>query len=86
LKDDKGKPTPDPQYCDQIGIFRDTIFVKEGYHIVIRTKYETFDGDFVLHCHILDHEDQGMMQNVRIESPTNPITTPFGGGSMHMDH
>jgi len=86
LKDDKGKPTPDPQYCDQIGIFRDTIFVKEGYHIVIRTKYETFDGDFVLHCHILDHEDQGMMQIVRIESPTNPITTPFGGGSMHMDH
>jgi hypothetical protein len=20
----------------------------------------------VLHCHILDHEDQGMMQNIRI--------------------
>ena len=26
-------------------------------------------GDFVLHCHILDHEDQGMMQNVRISLP-----------------
>jgi hypothetical protein len=23
----------------------------------------------VLHCHILDHEDQGMMQNVRIDIP-----------------
>jgi hypothetical protein len=26
-------------------------------------------GDFVLHCHILDHEDQGMMQNIRIALP-----------------
>ncbi|MDE4550515.1 multicopper oxidase domain-containing protein [Sinorhizobium meliloti] len=26
-------------------------------------------GEFVLHCHILDHEDQGMMQNVRITLP-----------------
>jgi len=82
----QGKPAPDPQYCDQIGVFRDTLFVKQDYHIIVRMKYETFDGDFVLHCHILDHEDQGMMQNVRIESPTSPITTPFGGGAMHMDH
>ncbi|WP_202901116.1 multicopper oxidase domain-containing protein [Methylocaldum szegediense] len=26
-------------------------------------------GDYVLHCHILDHEDRGMMQNVRIGLP-----------------
>jgi len=84
-----GKPAPDPQYCDQIGVFRDTIFVKNGYHIHVRMKYETFDGDFVLHCHILDHEDQGMMQNVRIEDPAHPMKTPFGGGGMggmQMDH
>ncbi|WP_424960646.1 multicopper oxidase domain-containing protein [Marinomonas balearica] len=23
-----------------------------------------YTGAFVLHCHILDHEDQGMMQKV----------------------
>lgn len=70
------KPVLDTQYCDQIGVWRDTIFVKNpkldftgetrGYTIITRTRYERYIGDFVLHCHILDHEDQGMMQNVRI--------------------
>lgn len=39
------------------------------YKIFIRTRYERYIGDFVLHCHILDHEDQGMMQNVSIVIP-----------------
>ena len=65
---DKGEP--DPQYCDSIGVFRDTLLVKTGYKLKIRTRYETFIGDFVLHCHILDHEDKGMMQNVRIVAKT----------------
>jgi L-ascorbate oxidase len=68
-KDDSGNL--DTQYCDQIGIFRDTIFVKKGYVLTIRSRYTSFIGEFVLHCHILDHEDQGMMQNVEIV-PTAP--------------
>jgi L-ascorbate oxidase len=73
LKDPKtGKPSPDPQYCDQIGVFRDTIFVKSGYQIYARSHYTDFDGAFVLHCHILDHEDKGMMQNVIIQDPQHP--------------
>jgi FtsP/CotA-like multicopper oxidase with cupredoxin domain len=73
LKDPKtGKPAPDPQYCDQIGVFRDTIFVKQGYQIYARSHYTEFDGAFVLHCHILDHEDKGMMQNVIIQDPQHP--------------
>jgi FtsP/CotA-like multicopper oxidase with cupredoxin domain len=43
--------------------------VKAGYHVVMRTRYRRYIGEFVLHCHILDHEDQGMMQNVRIAIP-----------------
>lgn len=39
------------------------------YRIFIRTRYERYIGEFVLHCHILDHEDQGMMQNVSIGLP-----------------
>jgi L-ascorbate oxidase len=63
----------DPQYCDQQSVFRDTILVKQGYKILIRSRNERYIGDFVLHCHILDHEDQGMMQNVRIVP--GPVTT-----------
>ncbi|MFD9487791.1 multicopper oxidase domain-containing protein [Streptomyces sp. NPDC059991] len=29
-----------------------------------------YSGAFVLHCHILDHEDHGMMQNVAIVMPS----------------
>jgi FtsP/CotA-like multicopper oxidase with cupredoxin domain len=59
----------DPQYAALQGVWRDTIFVKPGYKVITRTRYQRYIGDFVLHCHILDHEDQGMMQNVRIGLP-----------------
>jgi FtsP/CotA-like multicopper oxidase with cupredoxin domain len=29
-------------------------------------------GDFVFHCHILGHEDAGMMQIIRVVPPTSP--------------
>ena len=34
--------------------------------VTIRHRFLDYDGAFVLHCHILTHEDQGMMQNVTI--------------------
>ncbi len=67
--------TPDPdvpvnledvQYRGLKGQFKDTILVKQNYEVVIRSHYKKFEGDFVQHCHILDHEDQGMMEYVRI--------------------
>jgi L-ascorbate oxidase len=59
----------DPQYANLKGAWKDTLFVKQNYIVVMRTRYERYIGDFVLHCHILDHEDQGMMQNIRIAIP-----------------
>jgi FtsP/CotA-like multicopper oxidase with cupredoxin domain len=34
--------------------------------LTVVSRYENFDGAFVLHCHNLNHEDQGMMMNVII--------------------
>ncbi|WP_376745795.1 multicopper oxidase domain-containing protein [Sinorhizobium psoraleae] len=59
----------DPQYANLNGTWRDTLFVKAGYTAIVRSRYRRYVGDFVLHCHILDHEDQGMMQNVRLAIP-----------------
>lgn len=56
----------DVQYRGLKGAWKDTLFVKNGYRVIARSKYEKFEGDFVLHCHILDHEDKGMMEIVRI--------------------
>lgn len=61
--------TADPQYAGTQGLWKDTLFVKQDYTILVRTRYQRYIGEYVLHCHILDHEDQGMMQNVRVLIP-----------------
>lgn len=40
--------------------------------VKIRSRFVDFTGSFVLHCHILDHEDRGMMQEVVIQDPKAP--------------
>ncbi len=48
-------------------VWKDTLFVRQGAAPVkVRTRYERYIGTFVIHCHILDHEDQGMMELVTI--------------------
>ena len=44
--------------------------------VTIRHRFEDFKGLFVLHCHILQHEDRGMMTNVLIvpDKDTDPQT------------
>jgi L-ascorbate oxidase len=66
-----GEPSTNPEdndmeYADLKNQWKDTIFVKNGYKVVFRTHYARFDGQFVLHCHILDHEDKGMMEKIEI--------------------
>lgn len=75
----------DPQFLDLRGVWKDTIFTKQDYEVVMRTRYERYIGEYVLHCHILDHEDQGMMQNVRIGLPETfgPQATAAAGGHPH---
>lgn len=87
--DDAGG-TADAQYPGLKGVWKDTIWVKSlippqtapagMYTVVMRTRYERYIGEFVLHCHILDHEDQGMMENVRIDLPDGE------GGTTHGHH
>lgn len=47
-------------------VWRDTLLVRDSRNEEIYTRYEDYIGEFVLHCHILDHEDQGMMELVKI--------------------
>jgi FtsP/CotA-like multicopper oxidase with cupredoxin domain len=50
-------------------VWKDTLMVREREDVKYRTilsRYEDFPGAFVIHCHILPHEDNGMMQKVVI--------------------
>jgi suppressor of ftsI len=39
---------------------------KDGGEVVIRNPFRDYSGKFVFHCHILGHEDAGMMQAVEV--------------------
>ena len=54
-----GKSEPFPAW-------RDTVLVRRGETVKIRMKFANFTGKTVYHCHILDHEDLGMMGNLEI--------------------
>jgi peroxiredoxin len=41
--------------------------------VTIRLRFRDFAGRAVLHCHTLDHEDQGMMQAIEIVDPRNGV-------------
>jgi FtsP/CotA-like multicopper oxidase with cupredoxin domain len=47
--------------------WKDTVLVKGGETVRIRIPFRTFTGKTVYHCHILDHEDLGMMGIVDIQ-------------------
>jgi FtsP/CotA-like multicopper oxidase with cupredoxin domain len=64
------------QYCNMWHTFKDTVFVQNDYEVHVRSNYDRYIGEFVMHCHILDHEDSGMMANVLIV----PDLTANGGG------
>jgi FtsP/CotA-like multicopper oxidase with cupredoxin domain len=66
---DPNGPGFDPDYAGLLNEWKDTVFVKQGYRIALRTRYERFTGDFVTHCHIMFHGDHGMMLNLRIADP-----------------
>jgi FtsP/CotA-like multicopper oxidase with cupredoxin domain len=48
------------------GTIQDTIWIGAGSTVVIRMKFREWTGKSVFHCHILPHEDTGMMQNFLI--------------------
>ena len=65
VTDPKG-PAFDPDYAGILNEWKDTIFLKKDLRVAFRTRYERFTGDFVTHCHIMVHGDQGMMLNLSI--------------------
>ncbi|MFB7494517.1 multicopper oxidase family protein [Streptomyces sp. NPDC056161] len=50
-----GKPV-DPAYA-----WHETVNILRGQKLVLRIRFKDFTGRTVLHCHLLNHEDMGMM-------------------------
>jgi FtsP/CotA-like multicopper oxidase with cupredoxin domain len=54
-----GEPLADP-------VWRDTVIVPRNGSITFRTRFLDYTGRFVLHCHMMNHEELGMMQVVEV--------------------
>ena len=46
--------------------WRDTVVVPRGGSITLRSRFLDFTGRFVFHCHMMNHEELGMMQVVEV--------------------
>jgi FtsP/CotA-like multicopper oxidase with cupredoxin domain len=54
-------------------IWWDNFAIPPGGYVKVLTKFADFTGMYVLHCHILGHEDRGMMQLVEVVTTYTPM-------------
>jgi FtsP/CotA-like multicopper oxidase with cupredoxin domain len=55
-----GKPVTTPQWRDT------AIIERKGGTLTFRTRFLDYTGIFMLHCHMMNHEELGMMQTVEV--------------------
>jgi FtsP/CotA-like multicopper oxidase with cupredoxin domain len=70
---------------NQEWVWKDTLLIPPGTptnlnQIQIYTQYLDYIGQFVIHCHILDHEDLGMMEVVEVVGEQPATSLPTHGG------
>lgn len=51
--------------------WKDTVLVNPNETVSVLAKFNDYSGIYLLHCHNLEHEDDGMMLNIKIDAPTN---------------
>ncbi len=61
----------DPNYQEARAGFvedgwKDTVLVLPGERIRLLVRFLDYQGLYMYHCHILEHEDMGMMRNLQV--------------------
>jgi spore coat protein A, manganese oxidase len=56
-----GKPPPPWEDC-----LKETFFLYPGERILLAGHFSDYTGKFVLHCHMLEHEDHGLMSQFEV--------------------
>ena len=54
--------------------WKDTVLVNPNETVKVLVKFTDYPGIYLLHCHNLEHEDNGMMLNIKINLPTDVNT------------
>ena len=61
---------------------QDVVIIPKHGSVVIRNSFERYTGHYVFHCHILGHEDAGMMKTVQVVRKGQKPTPPPGAHGM----
>jgi FtsP/CotA-like multicopper oxidase with cupredoxin domain len=64
--------------------YRDSVLVPPFGSLTIRHRFLDFTGMFVMHCHILFHEDHGMMELIEVYGKDGPGPKKLPGNPMGM--
>ena len=56
--------------------WKDTVLVLPGERVRLLVKFLTYNGMYMYHCHILEHEVMGMMRNLMVGEGTMDMTMP----------
>lgn len=48
--------------------WKDTVLLMPGESVKLLLRFEDYTGLYVYHCHILEHEDRGMMRNYLVRA------------------
>jgi spore coat protein A len=59
-----GKAPPRWERC-----LKETFFLDPGERVVVAGHFSDYTGKYVIHCHMLDHEDHGMMTQFEVVEP-----------------
>jgi FtsP/CotA-like multicopper oxidase with cupredoxin domain len=60
--------------------WKDTFQVQQGQWVTVAGRFDGATGEFMYHCHMLEHEDMGMMRPFVVQPPE--VARIMGGPSM----
>lgn len=66
---------PEPPHDYELG-WKDTVKVDVGKVTKIMMHWKEHVGDYIWHCHFLEHEDHDMMRPIRIIPDAHPVQPP----------
>ena len=49
---------------------KETFFLDPGDRVVVAGRFSDYTGKYVIHCHMLDHEDHGFMSQFEVVAPS----------------
>ncbi len=51
--------------------WKDTVLLNPNETVQLLVRFNDYSGIYLFHCHNLEHEDNGMMLNIKIDEPTS---------------